>query len=342
MRKYIHAYNIVGRGTVGIDIDSWSGDELNGNEAIVISHEDSLTGYTNITSIKNFEKFCDSTTHSHRIQIEYLFEETDWESLDHEEKKIVAKYFLVDKSKRDEVLTESEQESYNYFKIYDLVSEDVYSYKNITDKHITPKSIDYKKEINGRLHPKYVFDNHGWLVECEYFRNLEISQNQLGFTEYDYSDPILKYEAVYEMKPDGYVGSRTVTRRWYRLDGTLDSDAKITTKFYEPMAARDEGKKRRRNIVNELMIETVGLFIMTSSDLNDVPTAEADAIPFLKEISSGLTDYYEYGNKRDSHGNDFLLKQQILESVYSRLNNFVPGTNNTITIRNFLISRVDI
>ena len=94
--------------------------------------------------------------------------------------------------------------------------------------------------------------------------------------------------------------------------------------------------------MNQLMIQTVGLFIMTSNDLPDVPTAEADAIPFLKEITSGLSDYYEYGNKRDSQGNDFLLKQQILASQYPRLDNFVPGTNNTLTIRNFLISKLDV
>jgi hypothetical protein len=342
MRKYIHAYNIIGRGVVGTEVDSWSGDELNGNKPFVISHDSSLSGYTNITSIKNFERFCDSTTHSHRIQIEYLFNETTWEDLDLEEKKIVAKYFLVDKDKRDEVFTEQEQESYNYFKIYDLVSEDVYSYKNITNKHVTPKSIDYKREIDGRLHPKYTFDNHGWLIECEYFRNLEIWQNAQGFTQYDYSDPVLKYTASYNIKPDGYVGSRTVTRRWYRLDGTLDLDAKISTKFYEPMAARDEGKRRRTNIINQLMIDTVGLFIMTSPDLSDVPTAEADAIPFLKSVSSGISDYYEYGNKRDSQGNDFLLKQQILASDYSRLDNFVPGTGDTLTIRNYLIMKLDV
>jgi hypothetical protein len=342
MRKYIHAYNIIGRGVVGSEVDSWSGDELGDNKPFVISHESSLSGYTNITSIKNFERFCDSTTHSHRIQIEYLYNETTWEDLELEEKNIVAKYFLVDKDKRDEVLTEEEQDSYNYFKIYDLVSDDVYTYKNINNKHITPKSIDYKREIDGRLHPKYTFDSSGWLIECEYFTNLEIWQNAQGFTQYDYSNPILKYQASYQVKDDGYVGTRTVTRRWYRLDGTLDPDAKITQKSYEPMASREEGFRRRKNLVNNLIIQTVGLIIMTSVDLHNVSDAETDAMEFMKYVAPGISEYYEYGNKKDINNSPVRLVQLVMNSTYVRLNNFVPGTNNTVTIRDYIISKLDI
>ena len=339
MRKYIHGYIVSGE-TLYTDIKSWSDADLSGNKPMIISFNDSESGYENISTIENWDLY--GSQFEKCKQIKYIFDETNWESLSIEEKKIVAKHFLVQKDLRDEVLSQQEQDDNNYFKIYNLLSLDVVEGRGISNPFLTPKSIDYKQEIDGRLHPKYTFDNFGWLVECEYFQNLEISQNQFGFTIYDYSDPILKYEAEYYMKPDGYVGSRTVTRRWYRLDGTLDSDAKITQKFYEPMSARDEGKKRRRNIINQLMIETVGLFIMTSEDLSDVPTAESDAIPFLKEISSGLSDYYEYGSKRDSSGTDFLLKQQILASDYSRLDNFVPNTGDTLTIRQYLIMKLDV
>jgi hypothetical protein len=305
MRKYIHAYYIDGRGTVGIDVDSWSGDELSGNKPFVISHTNTLSGYTNITSIKNFERFCDSTTHSHRIQIEYLFDETTWEDLDSEEKRIVAKYFLVDKDKRDEVF-------------------------------------DYKKELDGRLHPEYIFDSIGWLIECNYYRNLNIWQDTQGFTQYEYSDPILKYEASYQMKDDGYVGSRTITRRWYRLDGTLDTDSKVSVKYYEPMSAREESKRRRQNLINKLIIQTVGLIIMTSNDLDNVTDAETDAMEFMKYVAPGISEYYEYGNKKDAQNNPVKLVQLVMDSDYSRLDNFVPGTNNTVTIRQFIISNLDI
>lgn len=341
MRKYIQAYNIPNKGVVGVDVDSWSGHELSGNEPIIISLTSSISGYNNITSFQNWLRYCDDTHHSIRLQMEYLYNETTWENLSLEDKKIVAKYFLVDKTKRDEVLTQQEQDDNNYFKIYDLVSEDVFIFKNITNKFITPKSIDYKKEIDGRLHPKYTFDSKGWLTQCEYFRNLEISQNQQNFTIYTYSDPILLYTATYSIKPDGYVGYRTVTRKWYRLDGTLDTDAKITVKYYEPLEARKEAIRRRQNLINNLIIETVGLIMMTNpNELTTTLIAEKDAIPFMEEISVGISKYYEYGNTTDTQGNPCKLIQDITTSQYTRLNAYVPGTNDTVTIRQYIISRL--
>lgn len=334
MKKYIHGF-ITQEGTCYKDITSWADIE----NPLIITFNQAEVGYENISSINTWDLY--GPIFEKCKQIKYLYDDTSWELLSLQEKKIVAKHFIVDKTLRDEVLTQQEQDEHNYFKIYNLLSNDIIETNSISNPFLTPKSIDYKKHIDGRLHPKYIFDEYGWLVECEYFENLEISQNQLGFTQYDYSNPILKYEASYTMKDDGYVGSRTVTRRWYRLDGTLDVDSKITQKFYEPMMARDEGKRRRRNLVNILMIQTVGLFIMTSVDLEDVPTAETDAMPFLKEISSGLSVYYEYGSRQDASNNNFLLKQQIIDSTYSRLDNFVPGTDDTITIRDFLINKLD-
>lgn len=339
MRKHIHAYILSGQ-TLFKDLQSWSSDFLNGNEPIIISFNEVESGYENISSIENWDLY--GSLFEKCKQIKYLFDDTTWELLSLEEKKIVAKHFIVDKTLRDEVLSQQEQDDNNYFKIYNLLSIDVVEMRNITNPFLTPKSIDYKHDIDGRLHPKYVFDNHGWLIECEYFENLEISQNQLGFTQYDYSNPILKYSASYSMKDDGYVGSRTVTRRWYRLDGTLDVDAKITQKFYEPMAARAEGRQRRTNLINNLIIQAVGLIIMTSEDLNNVLDAESDAIPFMREVAAGISDYYEYGTKLDPQGNPCKLIQDVSNSSYVRLNNFVPNTNNTVTIREFIISKLNI
>jgi hypothetical protein len=340
MKKYIHAY-VVGGQTLFTGLLSWSNDDLNGNKSMIFTYNQSEEGYENISSIENWEKYGDNVIQK-RKQIKLIFEETVWENLSLNEKEIVARYFLVEKNLRDEVLTQQEQDDNNYFKIYNFLSEDVIEQRDIKNLFLTPKSIDYKQDIDGRFHPEYTFDSNGWLIKCVYHENLEISQDPQGFTQYSYSNPILEVDAVYTIKPDGYVGSRTITRKWYRLDGTLDPDSKVTEKFYEPMQARDEGKRRRRNLINELTIEAVGLFIMTSEDLNDVSSAEADAIPFLKEISSGISDYYEYGSKTDTQGNDFLLKEQILNSAYARLDNFVPETNDTVTIRQYLISKLDV
>jgi len=337
MKKYIHAYIANGL-TLYKDLSFWSTDILNGNNPMIISFNESEDGYENITTINMWESYGE---HFEKCkQIKYIYDDSNWESLSLEEKKIVAKHFIVEKNLRDEVLTQQEQDDNNYFKIYNLLSKDVIETRGLTNQFLTPKSIDYKREVDGRLHPKYTFDNTGWLIECEYFEKLEITQNQLGFTEYNYSNPILKYNAEYIIKDDGYVGSRTVTRKWYRLDGTLDSDAKITQKFYEPMMAREEAKRRRQNLISNLIIQTVGIIIMTSEDINNVIEAEDDAIDFMKEVAPGISEYYEYGSKKDTQNNPPKLIQLIINSTYTRLNNFVPGTNNTVTIRDYLISRL--
>jgi putative N-acetylmannosamine-6-phosphate epimerase len=108
------------------------------------------------------------------------------------------------------------------------------------------------------------------------------------------------------------------------------------------MAAREEGKRRRQNLINKLIIQTVGLIIMTSNDLSNVSDAETDAMEFMKYVSSGISDYYEYGSKKDSQGNNCKLIQDVMSSTYTRLDNFVPGTNNTVTIRQFIISKLDV
>lgn len=318
----------------------------------VISDEADADFYTDDSSITNWCKMLDlglCTRYVARTHISEIYDDMQqqspalgWQDLSNEEKVILAKHYLVPSNLRLEVLSQDELDMYNYFKIYDYLSEDAVIKYGYMDPLVTPKSVDYKKDLDRRLHPKYVFDSLGFLVSCTYYKDLSITQNQLGFTVYTYSDPVLKYEASYYIKPDGYVGYRTVTRRWYRMDDSLDPDSKITVKYYEPMTARDEGKTRRRNLINELLIQVVGLLIMTSNDLPNVAAAETDAIPFMKSITNGISDYYEYGSKLDAQGNPCLLVQQIISSNYSRLNNFVPNTGNTVTIRMFIISRLSV
>jgi len=339
MRKYIHAYNIPNIGTLYTDVTSWLDSDLNGNKPCIISDIDSIEGYTNITSIKNWEFFKTEVLNI-RKQVKYLYDETTWEDLSLQEKKIVAKLFLVDKPLRDEVLTEEEQQEFNYFLIYDAISEDIYKFKNITDKKVTPKSIDYKRDIDGRLHPEYIFDLRGSLIECNYYLDVDTWIDQFGFKQFNYSTPVLKYESEYILDTDGYVSYRTVTRRWYKLDGTLSDDAKITRKYYDPINARDEVKRRRHNIINKLLVEVTGLIIITSPDLNTVSDTERDAIPFMRSISGGIAEYYEYGSTRDVDNNPPRLIQEISVSDYPRLDNFLPNTNNTVTIRDFIIWRL--
>lgn len=269
-------------------------------------------------------------------KIKKIFEETNWESLNENEKKIVSKYFLVEKEKRDQYLTDEEQDNFNYYKIYNFISDDMMDKVNIFNP---PFSLDYKKDLKVRLYPDYFIEKNGLLTKVIYYEKLNTWKDELGFTQYDFENPILEYTAEYTFNEDSYLDERVVTRCWYKLDGTLDEEnSKISLKVYDAFQSRSEGRRRRQNLINQLILDTVGLIIMTSEDLSTVTEAESDALPFLKETSSGISDYYEYGSKEDVNGDPALLIQQVQGSEFPRLDNIID--ENGTTIRDFILMRL--
>lgn len=333
-KKYLLALKD-GTQIYGVDIKSWNSDL----DPFVVSDTSTLTGYENISSITNWYSLInDFRIKYHQIKI--LFSETTFSSLSEGEKKIVCLFHLTTQSNIDSYLTVDEKERYNYYKIYNFVSDDALD--KISDLKIPPHSLNYKTDLLLRLQPYYVFDDLGFLKSVIYYESLETSLDSNGFTQMNFSNPILKYEADYTLHTNGYVDRRTINRRWYLMDGTLSSSSKLSDKIYDGIMARDEGKRRRRNLINKLLVETVGLFIMTSADLSTVIEAETDAIPFMKEISDGISDYYEYGNRKDSQGNPCLLIQLVTDSTYTRLDNLVPDSSPEITIREFIIFKLDV
>lgn len=297
---------------------------------------------TDVTSIGDLGLFKDNLRLNHHKYIKSLNEysnDNQFSGLTHSDKVVLARYFIVDKTKRDEVLTQQQQDDFNYYKIYDFISDDVFDRFGSLDISVTPKSIDYKKDVNQRFHPEYEFDNRGFLINTIYYENLDI-QNVSGVTIYNYTNPIVHYNAQYFQNVDGYVTNRIVTRKWGLTDGTWGIDDKVTTKYYDTKSSREEGNRRRRNLINNLLIDTVGLFFITSEDLTSISETEADAIPFLTEVDSGIKLYYESGAKEDAFGNPCLLIQQVSGSTYTRLDNLIPNGGGA-RIRDYIINRLN-
>jgi len=342
----IFAYNIGGQ-TLGLDTNTWNQNDLSGNTPFITSESEIMSGYTNVSSITNWDTLGDMVNYRHckiRKEIKNIYDAqtgTTWSAYTTDEKKVLAKYFIVDKTERDEVLTQQEQDEYNHYKIYDFISDDVIERLGAINPKSTPKSVDYKKDVQVRFHPEFNFDKFGFLTGCTYYENLSVSYDAYGFTVFTYDSPIVNYVADYTFADNGYVATRSVTRKWYMMDGSLSTDAKTTFKVYEPMVARDEARRRRKNLINDLLVKTVGLIIMTSGDLADVNEAEADAMPLMKDINSAISAYYEYGTKLDAQGNVCQLIQEISVHTYARLDNFVPGTSNTVTIRMYILNALN-
>ncbi|CAG7581582.1 MAG: hypothetical protein SLAVMIC_00913 [uncultured marine phage] len=339
----LHAYNI---GTQSVnELSIYDTDLLNGNDPFISSTFSVVGSYSNVSSIQNWYDYGAGIKLRHRDirkECEELYLGSTWSAFTFDEKKILSEFFIIPKSMRDEVHTDEEQNENDHYVLYHHLSDDVVERLGSNFDHsICPKSIDYKKDVDMRFHPKYTFDEHGWLTECEYFENLNVTKDSFSFSVFNFSDPVLKYEADYTTGNDGYVQSRTVTRSWYLASGTYSTDTKTSFKIYEPLTARDEGRRRRKNLINKLLIDTVGLIIITSGDLDNVYDAEADAVPLMKEVADGISEYYEYGTKEDNLGNPCKLITQITGSTFSRLDNWVPGTGDTVSIRMFILGRLD-
>jgi hypothetical protein len=289
--------------------------------------------YIDITNIENFEKYCENQF-VRKEQIKILLGEIGWENLNNNEKKLVSKYFLVNKELRDLVLTEQEQSQYNYYKIYDFITEDQQENVNVFDP---PHSIDYKIGLKQKLHPEYIINDAGFLVECTHYSDINVTIDSMEIEHIQYNNPILKYTAEYYIGTNGLVNKRIVKRQWYLLDGSLGEE-KISEKIYTGIKSRDESKRRRQNIIDKLIGQTLGYIIFTSSDISTVTEAEIDSRGFIKEVSTGIQDYIEFGIMSNTPENPNLLITQITESLYSRLENFIAPD---FSLREYLLNKLN-
>jgi len=101
---------------VGVDLKSWTDTDLGGN--VPFKAEATVSaGYSDISSIENWASYGRSTGLKRKevkAEIKIIYDATspsqNWASLTSDEKKVIAKYHMVNHTKRDEVLTLAERE----------------------------------------------------------------------------------------------------------------------------------------------------------------------------------------------------------------------------------------
>lgn len=99
MKKKLIAYQISGQ-TVGTELVGWSENELNGNKpfATIFDDEQIPSGYVDISSIQNWNKFGIQNTNDYLVvkdQIKLLGFEKSWTGLTSEEKDLSIKYYSL-------------------------------------------------------------------------------------------------------------------------------------------------------------------------------------------------------------------------------------------------------
>ena len=223
------------------------------------------------------------------------------------------------------------QYSGNTYKIYEFLSDDTLIRLGKNFK-ITPKSVDYKKDVNSRLHPKCTF-LRGFLVKCEYFEKAKTIINPYnGFEELSYENSVLNVKFNYYIGDDGYVSHRDAIRSWSFDNGEYSDDVKVSKKFYQKKQAKEEGKRRRVNVVDQVIIDTGGLIMLTESGVTTVREAEELALPFLDEFNTDI-DKYIKGNTEPIINN--LINVDTVK--YYWITNTVPMSDPSVTIQEYII-----
>lgn len=93
----------LGNQVVGVDLTSWSANQINNEKSFIsVSIEDNTpSGYTNITSIKNWKQFGLECVNDYLVfqrEIKSIVIASGWTNLTSEEKDIAIEYFAFDDS----------------------------------------------------------------------------------------------------------------------------------------------------------------------------------------------------------------------------------------------------
>lgn len=201
------------------------------------------------------------------------------------------------------------------FKIYDYME-----YIEPFEFNISP--IKYNYNILG-LNKKRTF-NKGELIQIDYY-----GQVDSGGT---YQDLVLtEYRTFY--RKDRMVYKRKLDIDWYVSDDTIGAH-KTTDKHYSVEESLKLGERRRRNIISNLKISSIGLLQMISGLTRIEATLQG--MEFLGIVTAEITQYIE--------GMEDPLKTKIMtcnESGCEWLDAVIPDTGGII-VRQYLYSGIDI
>jgi len=202
------------------------------------------------------------------------------------------------------------------FKIYRYVDRDEFVVEEV------PQSLNYKTGLNKRLHPIHEF-SRGRIVRTTYYDSFKIGVN--GFVTG--IDPIVEEISSWLDNPNGTI-ERTKEIRWFREDKTR-SDPKVLIKPYDVIESRTEGRRRRRNVGDQLSMNVVGL-VMQTERLDKISDAVALCTPWLLKNKNAQDLFVELGAPA-------LVQAISADSKTEWLNNEIaPG----VSIRMYLVSEL--
>lgn len=289
-------------------------------------------------------------------ELETEYKSLSWESFSLQDKKILARWFVVEESKRLEVFTKEQLDNYKFYKIYRYLND---NYINI-DKDIireTPLSVDIKTDTRRALNPNEEYKN-GFVEKEKYYARASVLQDSTTLVKnYIYEDLLMVIENINKIGSDKFLTRRIIQQRWVYSDETLSEKIRNGEVVYSSIQALREAGKARENVTKQIIAETIGIILMTEPEANNLLEAELIGRPWVKEISIYIYPYHEYGELPDGNGG---YDSTLIEAVdntptteqdavnkgienpvknidyYPWLDNIVPGTNPQLSIKQYI------
>jgi hypothetical protein len=212
------------------------------------------------------------------------------------------------------------------FKIYQYAHSD-------RDPYMSPFDLDYKTGLMINLVPAMTMVQ-GELRQVTYYAVYDA--NEPVYIN-RFKEPVLEVKVDYHRDYLGFAQYRVVTRRWYYEDGTICNDmsmAKVTTKIYDFIGTIREGKRRRQNVIDNMMIPIMGMMLQTSVPHQFSGEAEVirEARRFMSVHKISMVSFIDDSNPQ--------LSEEIATASEAWLNNVISADGTTI--RMYLMNELNV
>lgn len=193
-----------------------------------------------------------------------------------------------------------------------------------------PHSVDYRTDLERRLHPERIFI-HGELQTVNYYDDVTVeADGSLTF-----ADKVLTEQYVYVRDVALFAVSRTLTITWDREDDSSHPETKQMLKFYSPAEKIQEGKRRRGNIIDRLSNIVSGYLLATElanngGDIQMTLNMGRDLLKFYKT----QIDLFVEGSIPD------LYNDVLADVTHAWLDNVVIAPSTTI--RDVMMAEINI
>lgn len=237
----------------------------------------------------------------------------------------------------DQALTDAVNDhaaTYLNYTIWDYVLEPA-------QKHLSPA------DVNFSLLPLAKKDTYvkGELTTQSYYGSASVDAQGV----ISYADLVLEATWVYTRDPLGFAVYAEETVRWMREDGEFGPDSKVIPHYFDGLKKIREGSKRRSNIVDGFLIPISEMLIYNKTvarmtELSD-PSYSLTTAEIEVELQRGRDLMNLHKDALDAfkgYADDAILAEITDDTTSTMLNLFVPNTSNTVTIRQYILSELDI